>query len=186
MKKKKGVTLIEILVAMILMVIMMVAFSNVYIFSMKTYGEQFVQTRLSSEAETLVDRISTDINLAQGVEGTYSTYTTSQTTIILLVPAIDASQNFIYSNGVIASDRIIYYKVGTNLHRIIYAINNSARFSQNGQDAILSKLVTGLTFTYDPDMVSPVKVTTSITVSQKAGKKTQNITVTGKSGLRNN
>jgi prepilin-type N-terminal cleavage/methylation domain-containing protein len=185
MKKKRGVTLIELLVSMILLTIMMVAFTNVYIFGMKTYTEQFIQTKLHSDSQTIIDRITTDVNVAAAIEGSYGSYNTGETTLIIKVPALDVNQNFVYASGTMVYDRFIYYQEGNSLHKLTIASSSSTRYSQNNENKTLTTRLTTLAFAYEPDITSPISVTTTITLSQTAGKINKSATLTGKANLRN-
>ena len=186
MKLKKGTTLIELLIVIIILTILMTAFSSIYVNGIKSSREEFIQTQLQSDAQTILDRITGDIKLAQGVDANYNTFVTSENTIILKVPAIDQSQNFLYTGTDLLLDRIIYYKHNSELHRVVYANMASIRYPSNNTNRILSDKVSIFTPTYQPDMINPVTVTTTLKLSKAVGKVNKFITVVGKAKLRNN
>lgn len=186
MKKKKGTTLIELLVVMVLIGIMVVAFGQIYASGMKTYREQLAQTRLSSEAQTILDRITTETKMAKQVEAEYNTFTTGGNTLILNLPAVDNDQNFLYTGSNLRVDRVIYYQVGSELHRLVYADSGSIRYSQNNQDTVLTKKLSTMTFTYDPEINLPGLVQTQLAFAEKVGNDQRVVEVKGKAKLRNN
>jgi len=178
---KKGTTLIELLIAIIILGIIMTVFSSIYLIGVNSFRNEFVQSQLLSNSQVIVDRINQDVKFAQGIDETFNSYTTSNTLLIIQSPAIDTEHIFI-PNGI---DRIIYYQDGEELHRVIYANPNSSRYPQNGIDQILTKNLKTLSFGFFPDQANPNKVSTTLTLSKGVGKLYRSVTITAKAKMRN-
>lgn len=185
-KRRRGTTLIELLVAIVILSIMMVVFSSIYTNSIKTFQQELTQAQLQADSQLIVDNIINDIKSAQSVEANYDTYSSDTDSIILKVPAVDANQNFLYTGSVMVFDRIIYYKSGPAIHKIIYADTNSNRYALNGLNKTLSSNVTGLTFNYYPDNILPTAVSTTIQLTKNVGKFNRSVILTSKAKMRNN
>ena len=185
---KKGTTILELLIAIIILGIMMTVFSAIYINGVTSFRNEFTTSQLQSTAQTVVDRINQDIKSARGTESTYENYTLSDNTLILRLPAIsnDDQEYFIYSGGMLQFDTYIYYLSENEIQRIIYANPSSKRYSKNEQVQTLTKNVTELVFSYDPDITSPVRISTTITLSRDIGKLTRQAQVTATAKMRNN
>lgn len=185
--KKKGLTLIELLIVMVLMSILMPVIVSIYISGIKTFNQELTQTQLQSNAQTILDEIMNDTKNAQAVLETYNGETTNTSTIILRIPAIDASQVIQYNGTDMLFDVIIYKFEGNNIHKIVYSPieSNSVRRAQDGRDKVIASNILNLIFDYDPDPVSPTLVTTTVTNNQAVGIFVRKVTVTSKARLRN-
>lgn len=183
--KKRGVTLIELLLVMMLLAVVLPAIVSVYIYGSKTFTEQLTQSRLQSDAQTLLDEITNDIRNAQSVEDVYGTYTTDSNTIILRVPALDSGQVIQYNGTSQKSDYIIYDFTGTSIHKVIYADPSSIRYPQNNQNKVIANNILMLTFSYDPSVDSATLVQVNVRNNQSVGKVVENFSVTSKARLRN-
>lgn len=185
---KKGTTILELLIAIIILAIMMTVFSAIYINGVTSFRNEFTTSQLQSTAQTVIDRMNQDIKSARGIESTYEGYTLSDNTLILRVPAIsnDDEEYFIYSGGILQFDIFVYYQSSNEIQRVIYANPSSKRYSKNEQVQTLTKNVIGLSFSYDPDIASPARISTTITLSRDIGKLTRQATVTATAKMRNN
>lgn len=180
-------TIIEVLIAISILGIMMLAFTSIYSVGLSRLRDELVQTQLQSEAQVLLDRISTEVTQAQGVEQVYDGVNLSASYLPLKIPAINSSQNIIYNNNSnIIYDHIVYKINGSNLTRMVVADTGSKRYGENNIEKTLSTSVTNLTFTYAPDNVSPTQINISISLSKKAGNRTRTITLQGGAKFRNN
>jgi prepilin-type N-terminal cleavage/methylation domain-containing protein len=183
--KKKGITLIELLIVMVLMGIVMPVISSIFITGLKTFNQEFTQTELQSNAQTILDEILNDAKNAQAVEETYGTYTTGANTIILRVPTINSAQVIQYEDSSMLFDRIVYYYEVNKIHKVVFADSRSIRFGQNNTNKVLASNILALNFTYDPDVIAPTLVSTTVSNVQEVGKLTRSVSVTGKARLRN-
>jgi len=185
LKAKKGITLIELLIAITLVGTLTIAFSNIYLNCMKQFGMEFAQTQLQTNSQTVLDRIISDIKGAISVETSYNAYTTNQRTIIMKIPSIDSSQNIIYSGDTMLTDYVIYYFQSESIHRKLIANSASSRYPSNGQDKTIMTEVENLNFTYSPAVPSTSEVTVSMTLEKHLGKFNRTITNSSKTKLRN-
>ncbi len=184
-KQKPGISLIELMVVMSLLVIISIVIGSVYISGIKTYRQELAQSSIQSNAQTILDSIINEAKNAQSVEETYSTYVSGTNSVILKVPAIDSNKNIIYSGSAMLFDRIIYYFEDNAIHKVTLADPASARFNQNGLNKTLDNNILVLEFAYDPDILSTTLLTATVSTNQQVGKINRNISLTGRARLRN-
>ncbi|MDD5693187.1 MAG: prepilin-type N-terminal cleavage/methylation domain-containing protein [Patescibacteria group bacterium] len=185
MKLKKGVTLVELLIAIALMGTIVIAISTMYIIGFKTFREELAQSQLESNAQTILDEITNDTKNAQSVEETYDSYASGANSIILKTPAIDSNKAIIYSGNSMLFDRIIYYYENNKIHKITFAELSSIRYRENNIDKVIDNKTLQLNFIYDPDAVSATLVTINVSSHQQVGKINRTISLVSKARLRN-
>lgn len=184
--KKCGITLIELLITMSMIAIIASVITSVYLIGFKTFKEEMASSIVQSNAQTILDAMTTDIKNGLQIEPTYGSYTTSETTIIIRVPAIDSSNNILYESDTMLFDRIIYYYNNNSIHKMIVADPGSSRASRSGFDTVLDANVLVLRFTYEPDASSATFVSATISSDiAVSGNRTRSITITGQARLRN-
>jgi len=185
MKKKRGITLIEVLISSVLLVTISAAVSTIYVNGYRTYREQFAEAQVNINAQTILDSIISDAKNAQSVEETYDIYTSGNNAVVLKVPAIDSNKNILYDGTSMLFDRIIYYFEGNAIHKKVFADASSARYTQNGLDKVLDQNILVLEFAYEPDVISTTLLTVELSASLKVGGSTRDISLIGKARLRN-
>lgn len=188
--KKRGVSLIELLIVMTLLGIMFTAFTSIYNNSIKTVREQMAQSQAQTEAQTILDRIQTEIKKGRTTDNTFGSYTLGSQVLIIQLPAINnyEDQNILYNGSNPILDRVIYYKSGNELHRKVIADPASARMNENNNDVILTNSISDLTFSYtkvNPTSTITIDVTTSLSIAKKVGKIYKTANVNGKASFRN-
>ena len=183
--KKRGVTLIELLITMTMIAAISAVITSVYLTGYKTFTTQLASSTIQSDAQTILDALTTDIKNGILIEESYDSYTSDNDSIIIRVPAIDSGGNIVYSGSNMLFDRIIYYYSGDSIHKIIYADPMSKRYSNSGKDVILDKKILALGFTYEPDATAATLVTITINSEIDLGHYTQTFSITGKARLRN-
>ena len=109
MKKETGFTLIEVIITLTLITIVLGILVSIYIFNVRTFQIELWRSKLQTETQTILDKIISDTKLATEISENYNEYSTSSDTIILAVPAVDESQNFLYAGEQFKKDYIIYY-----------------------------------------------------------------------------
>lgn len=190
---KKGLTLIELLITITLLSILLISFSSIYISGIKTYREEFAKSQLQTEAQTILDKISTDIKASKTTEAQFTdsstglSYTLNSNTLILLLPAIDNrdsnGQNIIYSGNSMLFDRVIYQKNGNSLTKKVISAPGSARLNENNITKTLSP--NNIAFTFTPVTANANQINLTLTFSKKVGNKTLTTTVRGTANFRN-
>lgn len=183
--KKKGLTLIELLIAMTLLATIAAVISSVYVTGYKTFYEELTSSTIQSNAQTILDGLITDARNGLLIEQSYLTYTTGPNSIIIKVPALDSGSNILYSGTNMLYDRVIYYYQNNAIHKIIFADPASSRYPKNGHDVILDENILELNFTYDPDQATATLVTATISSQDMVGHIARHITITGQARLRN-
>lgn len=186
---KRGLTLIELLITMGLIGSILIVITSVYLVGFRTFQEELASSTVQSDAQTILDAAVTDIKNGILIEPTYTfgldTYTTGADTIIIRVPAVNASEQIIYNGSDMLYDRLIYYYEGTEVHKITIADPASIRYKNNGNNAILDKRALNLSFIYDPDQATATLVTVNLSSSIQLGNRSKNITISGQARLRN-
>lgn len=190
MMREKGLTLIEILVAMgiastvgILLLVIMVNSAG-----LSTKESFKVQNGLN--INDALSKVRSTIKQASSVAASYTynstTYTTSATQLVLKVSSIDSSNNIISDTF----DYFVFFLDGKILRFKIF--KDSVSFRQSA-DQIFSTNVSNLTFRYlnsaDPPVeVSPTsaaKVQIILTLMQRAGVAVETQIATSEASLRN-
>lgn len=185
MSSRKGFTIYELLISIAILGTMIIAITNIYIVGLKTFREELASSQLESNAQTILDEITTDAKNAQSAEAAYDVYTSGANSIILKIPAIDNSKNILYSGNTMLFDRIIYYYENDSIHKITIADPASIRYKENNINKTIASKVLELSFSYDPDAVSATLVTIHVTSHQEIGKLDRTISLTSKARLRN-
>lgn len=184
--KKKGLSLIELLITMTVISLIAAVITSVYLTGYKTFREELASSTVQSNGQTILDALTTDIKNGLQIEPSYSSYTTSDSSIIIRIPAVDTDKNILYSGSTMLFDRIIYYYQNNSIHKVIYADPSSSRYSKNGTDAVLDSRILVLRFTYEPDATAATFVTATINSDIKiSNTKTRSIIITGQARLRN-
>lgn len=183
--KKRGLTLIELLITMGLIGSILIVITSVYLVGFRTFREELASSTVQSDAQTILDAVVTDVKNGILIEPTYDIYTTGANTIIIRVPSVNSDEEILYNGSDMLFDRLIYYYEGTNVHKVTLADPASFRYKNNGNDAILDKRALNLSFTYDPDQSTATLVTVNLSSSIQLGNRNKNITISGQARLRN-
>lgn len=183
--KRKGLTLIELLITMGLIGSVLIVITSVYLVGFRTFREELASSTVQSDAQTILDAIVTDTKNGMLIEPTYDTYTTGTNTIIIRVPAVDSGQNILYSGTDMRYDRVVYYYTGSEIHKVTYADNDSIRYKNNLADTILDKNALSLSFEYDPDPTTATLVKISLSSTISVGNRNKDINISGQARLRN-
>jgi len=183
---QNGLTLMELIVTLAIISIMILVVAEVYVSGMVQSKADMKKAQLQIAGKSSLEGVTRNIKLASKVEATYDVYTTDSTHLILKIPAIDSSENFIYSGGARVNDYIVYYLDGKNLHKVIDAPNVSSRLhSQDGSDDILLNNVKSINFGYDMPAPNTVLVNINITVEDISQKVPIELNLNANGRLRN-
>jgi prepilin-type N-terminal cleavage/methylation domain-containing protein len=185
MKKRRGLTLIELLITMGLIGLVLIVITSVYLVGFRTFREELASSTVQSNAQTLLDAMVTDIKNGMYVEQSYDEYLTGPNSIIVRVPATNASKQILYNGADMVYDRVIYYYTGNEIHKIIFANPDSVRYAKHGVDTILDTNILALSFEYDPDQNTATLVTVNISSVIKVSNRDKQINLSGKARLRN-
>lgn len=184
--KNSGFTLIEVIIATVIIGIVAVVISELYLKGTISSKTEMNRAKLQIEAKNVVEGITSNIKLSTKMESSYEGYTGNATTLILSLPAVKPDESFIYSGNQKVHDYIVYYLENKNLHKLVFSTDaNSRLYSQNASDKILLTNVKTLNFTYEPTLPTSIIVTTDITVENITQKVAQEVSVNAKSKRRN-
>lgn len=135
MKNKKGLTLIELLIAIGLLTIIMSAISAIFAVAIKNYQVSIAQNNLQKNLNIVLDDISRNVKEAVEIPLSYESYNRTDSTLILAIPAIGTEQRFLYDeSGAIKKDYIIYQIIDNKLHKKTFTNADSERINQDGSD----------------------------------------------------
>ena len=124
---KTGFTLVEIQVALGITFIIFLAVFSLYILYSKTFKAGSTVLDTYSNSRIAIALISRDIRCAAQVESSHGAYTTTDSSVVLKVPSVDAAGNVIS----VQYDEIIYRLQGVDLYRIAIPSAASARPAEN-------------------------------------------------------
>ncbi|MDO8507850.1 MAG: prepilin-type N-terminal cleavage/methylation domain-containing protein [bacterium] len=183
---KKGFTLIEVTIALVIISMMVVVLGDMYMNGTISSGKEMRKSKLQVESKSVLEGINENVKLSAKVGEAYAGYTGGATTLILDIPAIDNSDIFLYSGSQKVYDHIIYYIEGSNLHKLVLSDNVSSRLhGQNNLDQVILDNVSSLVFSYDQAPPSSTMVNTSLTIQNTGQGQTQTINVTAEAKRRN-
>ena len=183
MKKETGFTLIEVIITLTLITIVLGILVSIYIFNVRTFQIELRRSKLQTETQTILDKIISDTKLATEISENYNEYSTSSDTIILAVPAVDESQNFLYAGEQFKKDYIIYYSSNNNLYKVISADPSGSR--ESTPSPVKLSGYTTCQFSYDPDIEDAEKINVNLTSSVYSMKRDIVVNLNSEAKLRN-
>ncbi len=141
--KQMGTTLIEVLMALVIMTLLLAMVGDVQLLSTRIYKQDsgWQESNRASNAAALY--IRRDLRNAHQIVASYGSYSTSSSTVVISVPSST-------TGGVVAGsyDTIIYRRDDLNrLLRSVYPSNVSSRAAELNR--VIAKSVTSLSFTYN-------------------------------------
>lgn len=126
-RKTRGFTLIELQLSLFIALVTFVAAISLYIFYWRTFIIGNTVVDVYSNSRIAMELMGRDIRWAAQVVPSHSPYTTTDSCIVLQVPAIDSSNNTIPSHY----DYITYMLQGSDLYRIVQKDSLSSRLNEN-------------------------------------------------------
>ena len=129
-KRGRGFTLIDLMFAVVIGGITLLASVSLYIFYWRTFVIGNTVMDVYSNSRVALELISRDVRWSTQVATSYTsgaTYTTGDSVLVLMVPSIDASDNCIASTY----DYIVYKLQNNDLYRIVFKDPSSARLNEN-------------------------------------------------------
>lgn len=155
---KRGYTLIETIIVISISTLMLMALAHLFFIFNSLYGYQqgFIATAGSNGAA--MNALEAAILPADHVLTSHSfsgaTYTSGITTLVLELPAVDASGAIITS----AEDYVAFYTSSSTLYRLTEAAAGSVRVSGLKQ---LSSTIYSLSFTYNTATIADASILTA-------------------------
>ncbi len=185
---RKGFTMVEMMIAVVILGMIVMVISDMYLKGTISSKTEMVKARLQIEEKNVLEGITSNVNLSTKIDSDYGggMYTGGQQTLILDLPAIDSSNNFLYSGSQKVHDYVIYYLSGSDLHKLVYSSNPQSRLhGEDGSDQVLLSNVKSLSFTYDTTPPDSVTVTTDLTVQDTSQTPPLEVNVSSKALRRN-
>lgn len=160
---KQGFTLIEVIITMALTVVMLIAFTSLFRAFNATYSYQQAWSGTTNSAGSILRAVEAAARPANAVLASHAflqgTYTSDAGTLVLELPAVDASGNVLADKH----DYVTFYLDATTAYRLVEVDPGSAR--RAGRSTI-GTMVTSLAFTYnDPSPALAAQVSVDIVAS---------------------
>jgi prepilin-type N-terminal cleavage/methylation domain-containing protein len=179
MTNKKGFTLIEVVLVIVLFTMLSLAVMDMYSGQNKIFNFQSSELIITNDARMALDEIDNYVRGSNRVLAAYDTYTTGASTLILQMHSLDATGIMIPGTF----DTVLFYMDGSKLMRKLIPDASSSR---QASEKMLADNVTSLTFTYNNADISLVtEVSEEIALSHSSATATRSITVSSKAILRN-
>ena len=166
----KAFTLLEVLIALALFTVMLLALVRFFISYNTSYGFERVLVSTSHSANVLMDEITGAVLPADQVMTTHTfsgiTHSSDASTLVVELPSIDNT------GAVIAGsyDYIAFYADGVRVYEVIDA---DAASSRTSRVRLLSDTISGLSFSYD-NISFPSVTSVTVDLTTSASYKTQN------------
>lgn len=166
---KKAFTLVELLITTSILFVVMAIVVVVTISLNKDYDILMAYLTSHLKGREVIDALSKDCRMAARVMDSYSTYTTTDSSIVFKVPSLDSAGNIIDVNRVF--DYIIYRMLGGNLWKIVIPSAGSAREPENGifKEAIESLRIesNGTPLSQIPHKSTITRITIWVSINEK-------------------
>ena len=187
---QKGLSLIEILIAMSIAVVIGALLVVIIINSAGLYSKQSSKLSEGLNINDALSQVRVSIKDASAVVAAYTygstTYTSGATQLVLKVASIDSSNNII-------ADTFDYFIFFLDQNKLRFKTFPNLVSLRKAQDQIFSTSVEGLVFKYFNGANPPVEVTPntatkvriSLTLKQKNGVNYESSSATSEASLRN-
>lgn len=153
MIKERGLTLIELMVAISIFSIVILVITAVYVKNLSIFKRESTYSELQTSGKAALDRILYDLRQAQEVKESVTdggtTYTSSSSEVILKVPALTATGEIRYDEGQILYYDYLIYTFNYSEGKIIKNTKidpNSQRPNEDGK--VVAQNVAGESYSY--------------------------------------
>ena len=185
---KKGISLVELLISFAIIGLIGFLVGSVYVAHYRLFSNQNTAIDVSTQNKLALSEISNQIRQSESIVATCTpcgSDTTSASILILRLWPLDASSEPI-DPGTSNYDYIEYKRDATDNTKLVRTTYPYASSSRQSGTHIVAISVSDLSFAYDNGTPSQAaQVTTSVTTTATAGTKTQTVTESAKSDLRN-
>jgi prepilin-type N-terminal cleavage/methylation domain-containing protein len=191
---KRGFTLIEVLISITILAVILLVLNAVYVAGIREFPRGFEKSKMQTDLNFSMDGIGMNIKDAFRSPSTYTNGATTfssgagsythQNALILELPAVNSSGDFIYSGSALQSDVIIYYLSSGNLYKRTYGNPSGRLSSETGQAKIILNNVTGFACTYTPSS-NPITISCTANIGRNIYGKNISLTGIKTSNLRN-
>jgi type II secretory pathway component PulJ len=175
MRSERGITTIELLIAMAVMTIILTGFTQMLMTSSRTSNRVTEQAMLQNEVRVAVDRLTTDVRSATNANGTSAIESLGSTALTFLSPDKNTPfhlRRISYRFGGGILDRSITYSTDTDGWPWVWPAIPGAWVEQ------LSSITNAAVFTYydangaqttDPNAVRSIRVSVTVAPAQGQG-----------------
>lgn len=183
----RGVTLVELLVSLAVMVIMGFTMTTLYLASEKVAKREsvgsFVQTENIFGQQRLRDALSDGTAIIPSVIIAGTTYTTDEQTLVFHVPSINASGDIVTSTW---DTYVVTLQGSTPSAQLILRVQPDAASSRPAQTSILAANVADLRIRYETaTSLASTKVSVTLRTTKTDGQATRQFTTDAITVMRN-
>jgi len=179
-KVSAGLTLIEVIITLALLGIIMAAIASIFVLGIRVYNEQNEKAALQTQSKTLINRIKDDLLQGYRIEpgwvdpDTLDEHLSSENKIIIAVPSIDESNDWIYEDNLPLLDYFIYWQEEDMIFGLIFAENSTHPSRTSKKSRVIAHNANILKFTYDQDASSGLskQVDIELTLNKQIRNKT--------------
>lgn len=157
-KKKNGISLVEFIIVITIAVMVITMSYHAFVFLNKGYRVLMVYLNVYLRGRETIDFISKDCRIAIRVMDQYAGYTTTDSSLVLKVPSLDASGNILDINN--EFDYIIYRIDNDDLWKTVIPGINSSRPAYND---VFKESMESLYITCDGTPLSDIEHKSTIT-----------------------
>lgn len=186
---KKGFTIIELLQTIAILATIFIVIISLYQVAIREYSINFQKIKIQTSLNFATDSIAQTAKMGLALAPSYGEFTRSAGTVIIEVPALDESGNFIYSGSAIEKDYIIYQLEGGNLEKRIYGNSLGRYANQHGEPNVILKNVTNFSCNFSNQVSGRADyyktLTFNVTTKEKILDKEISFNVTKTVNLRN-
>lgn len=180
--KEKGLTLLEILVAMGISMVAGMLLLTIITNSLGLYNQQSSKLEQGLNINDALVQVRNNIKSSSGIASTFSSggdsYSIGATQLILKIPSIDSSNNII-------SETYDYYVYYLDSNKFRFKSYPNAQSVRKPQNQILSTLTDSLKFQYFNSANPPVEVTPDTASKVRITLTLKQNTATSEASLRN-
>ena len=186
---RRGISLVEVLIGLVISSISLAAALQLFSESQRRFSDGTLRGDVLENARYPIAWIARDVQSATAVAASWSTYTTSDSLLVLQLPSVGADGLII--DKMLHSDYIIYRIQNGRLQRVIDAKNGTSSRTDGNRN--LSDHVVGLTFVFtdendavlSTDFAAAASVKVTITDRQTGFLRDFEESLTSKFKLRN-
>lgn len=178
----KGTTLIELLISMAILGTLIGLSAAIFGATVRTYRVETLKGVMQKDLNYAIDNIANNVKRSGSVLEAYEERPLSATMLILGLPAEDANKKFVYNDGAMVFDTLVYELDDANLTKKLVPAAGSIR---TGQNSTVLRHVSNLEFTYSPANIQKTQVSMTLSITRTVNGKPITLSASRVANLRN-
>lgn len=168
MKKRSGLTIVELLISLSILAVILTIIFNVFISSSRFSSQELQRINVGENAVRSFSTVDSYLRQGKAVVGTFSTYTTGGTTLILSLPALLAGGAL---DPIKTDTGVLYFDQGS--HQLKLLLAPDAASTRPAGTSTLAESIRDVYFRYNSDTpTNATVITVTIIASQTVGNRT--------------